>query len=99
MNKLILIIALSILTPPSFVMAQSDDADVTVTVDGMTCEACVQTLDKVFTKQESVNNVDVVLEDQTLAIDTVEGQILEDAKIKELVEWGGYDLVSISRSE
>lgn len=77
--------------------AELKDKDILVKIEGMSCEPCVQTVKKVFGKQESVEGTYVVLEDQTLTLDTKDGQTLSDEKIRELIEWGGYDLVSIER--
>lgn len=79
------------------VIADDKKDDVTVTVAGLVCDFCAQSLQKVFGKVESVNGIAVSLDDQTVTIDTKEGQTISDAKIKELIEWGGYDLVSIKR--
>jgi copper chaperone CopZ len=81
------------------VVAEEKTDDIIVKVDGMVCDFCAQSLKKVFSKEDSVNNIDVKLDDQTVIIDTIKGQTLNDAKIKELIEWGGYDLVSIDRGE
>jgi len=68
-----------------------------VKINGMSCEPCADTVNKVFRKEDGVANTSVSLEDQILTIDTKDDQDISDAKIKELVEWGGYDLVSIER--
>ncbi len=81
------------------VIAQEKTDDVIVKVDGMVCDFCAQSLQKVFGKEDSVNGIDVSLDDQTVTIDTKEGQDITDEKVKELIEWGGYDLVSIDRPE
>lgn len=71
---------------------------ITVMVDGMTCEACAQTLEKAFGKEESVNVVDVDFEDKLMIISTKGEQSLSDDKIRELIEWSGFDLISINRN-
>lgn len=81
------------------VEAQEKTDDVIVKVNGMVCDFCAQSLEKVFTKEDSVNGIEVSLNDQTVTIDTKDGQNITDEKIKELIEWGGYDLVSIKRPE
>lgn len=73
------------------------DEDIIVKIDGMTCEPCADTVKKIFEKQDSVADTHVALESQTLTIDTKNEQTLSDDKIKELIEWGGYDLISIER--
>lgn len=89
--------ALILITPPSF--AEDKKNDIVVKVNGMVCDFCAQSLQKVFGKEESVNSIDVSLDDQTVTVDTKEGQDLSDERIKELIEWGGYDFVSIERAD
>lgn len=89
-----LTIILLTITP---VMADDKTDDITVNVAGLVCDFCAQSLKKVFGKEESINDITVNLDDQTVIIDTKEGQDISDEKIKELIEWGGYDLVSIER--
>lgn len=90
------LMAVFMMTPP--VIAQDKTDDIVVTVNGMVCDFCAQSLEKVFTKEESVNGINVSLDDQTVTIDTKDGQELSDDKIKELIEWAGYDLVEIKRN-
>lgn len=89
--------ALFLLATPA--VADDKKDDIIVKVDGMVCDFCAQSLGKVFGKEESVNGIDVNLDDQTVIIDTKEEQTISDEKIKELIEWGGYDLVSIDRGQ
>lgn len=79
------------------VFAKDKTDDVVVKVDGMVCDFCAQSLKKVFSKEDSVNGIVVDLDEQTVTIDTKDGQVLSDEKIKELIEWGGYDLKEIKR--
>ena len=88
-------IALFLLTTP--VTAQEKTDDIVLKVNGMVCDFCAQSLKKVFGKEDSVNDIDVNLDDQTVTIDTKSGTTIDDTKIKELIEWGGYDLISIQR--
>ncbi len=97
MKKLIL----TLLFLPAFItpaIAQEKTDDVIVKVSGLVCDFCAQSLKKVFGKEDSVNGIDVSLDDQTVTIDTKEGQDISDEKIKELIEWGGYDLIEIKRN-
>jgi len=70
--------------------------DVTVQVDGMSCEPCVATLEKAFSKQESVEHISGDLATQKLLIDTKDGASLSEEKIAELVDWAGFDLIDIA---
>ncbi len=89
-------IAAFLVTTPA--LAEDKKDDIVVTVNGMVCDFCAQSLTKVFTKEQSVKGIAVSLDDQTVTVDTKEGQSLSDEKIKELIEWGGYDLSGIKRN-
>lgn len=78
-------------------MAADPTKDIVIKVNGMVCDFCAQSLKKVFGKEDSVNDITVNLDDQTVTVDTKDGATLSDEKIKELIEWGGYELVSIDR--
>lgn len=103
MKKLLSILALTFLlatTAPALAEHTAGiEHDVTVKVNGMVCDFCAQSLKKIFGKEDAVNGIDVDLDTQTVTIDTKDGQTLNDAKIKELIEWGGYDFVSIERAK
>ena len=79
-------------------MAADPTKDIVIKVNGMVCDFCAQSLKKVFGKEDSVNDITVNLDNQTVTVDTKDGATLSDEKIKELIEWGGYELVSIDRS-
>ena len=97
MKKFILTTLTILITSITPAFAENTIDDIVVTIDGMTCQSCVKSLTKVFNKEDSVKNIDVDLEIQTLTIDAKNGMTIESSKIKELIEWGGYDLISIDR--
>ena len=92
---LTLIISISLISTTVFANEKQDD--IIITINGMVCDFCAQSLKKVFGKEDSVNHLTINLDDQTVIVDTKNGASLSDDKIKELVEWGGYDLVEIKR--
>ena len=99
MKKLLSILTLLLLLSGSPALANDTNDDIIVHVNGLVCDFCAQSLKKVFGKEESVNDIDVNLDTQTVTIDTKEGETINDTKIKELIEWGGYDLVKITRKK
>lgn len=98
MKKILSIFAVLMILSAAPAFAEDRADDIVVKVDGMVCDFCAQSLKKVFSKEESVNGIAVSLDEQTVTIDTKEGAELSDEKIKELIEWGGYDLVHITRA-
>lgn len=99
MKKLFSIFAVIFILGATPALAQDEAGDIVVKVDGMVCDFCAQSLKKVFSKEDGVNDIAVSLDDQTVTIDTKEGESLSDEKIKKLIEWGGYDLVDIKRTD
>lgn len=98
MKKILMTFALAGFLFTSPALADDKKDDVVVEIAGMVCDFCAQSLTKVFTKEDSVNGIAVSLDDQTVTVDVKEGAELSDAKIKELIEWGGYDLIKIKRN-
>jgi copper chaperone CopZ len=80
-------------------IAEAADRDVLVTVNGMVCDFCAQSLKKVFGKEDGVTGLSVDLDNQLVIIDMEDGASISDEKIAELIDWGGYDLVSIERPD
>lgn len=66
-----------------------------VDVNGLVCDFCARSLEAVFGKEESVNDVNVDLDEKVITLDFKEGQSLDDAKIKQLIEDSGYNVVAI----
>lgn len=73
--------------------------DVHVSVNGLVCDFCARALEKVFGKQEAVNDIDVDLDSKIITIDFKEGQSLDDDTIKKLIQDSGYNVESIHHVE
>jgi copper chaperone CopZ len=69
------------------------------TVSGMVCGFCATGIEKTFKRQPEVKSVNVDLKSKLVTIDTREGQILDDAKITQLLKNSGYSVVSINRAK
>ncbi|MFK7838962.1 MAG: heavy-metal-associated domain-containing protein [Bdellovibrionales bacterium] len=67
-----------------------------IDVNGMVCDFCAQALNKVFLKEDSVDRLDVSLDDQTVTIHYKDdAEPLDEEKIKEMIHWAGYDFVTL----
>ena len=64
-------------------------------VNGLVCDFCARALDKVFSKQKAVENIDVNLSTKVIAIHFKEGQGLSDEEIAKLINNAGYSVVKI----
>ena len=97
MTKILTLIILSFLINTS-ALADTKKDDIVISVKGMVCDFCAQSLMKVFKKEDGVNDLTVDLDKQTVIVDTKHEAHLSDEKIKELIEWSGYDFVSVQRN-
>ncbi len=66
-------------------------------VNGLVCDFCARAIQKVFGKQEAVENVNVNLTEKLITLGLKDGQTLDDVTITKLVNDSGYALVSIER--
>ncbi len=72
---------------------------VKINVNGMVCDFCARAIEKVFGKQEAVDNIAVNLTDKLITLAMKDGQTMDDQAITKLINDSGYALVSIQREE
>lgn len=70
---------------------------IVVKVNGMVCDVCAQSVKKLMMKEESVAGVDINLDNGEVDINLKQGQTLTDEQIKKIIDFSGYDVVSITR--
>ncbi|HCR85241.1 MAG TPA: hypothetical protein DIV86_01030 [Alphaproteobacteria bacterium] len=68
-------------------------------VNGLVCDFCARSLDKIFKKQEAVEEIDVNLDDGLVSVFLKPQQDIEDKKIKQLITDAGYSVVSLDRKD
>lgn len=73
--------------------------DVHVSVNGLVCDFCARALEKVFSKEEAVNNIDVNLDTKIITVNFNERQSLDDETITQLINDAGYNVEGIHRAE
>lgn len=84
--------------PDSSPAAEEQAAEiVTVRVNGMVCDFCVQSVHKLFSREAAVETVEVDLGDGTVRIALRPGQTLSDERIRKLVRQSGYSPTGIDR--
>lgn len=94
MKKLTLL-TLTFLTLSNPAYAETVRAD----INGMVCDFCARALEKVFGKQDKVENIDVNLDTKVVTINFTEGQTLDDDKITKFINDAGYSVEEIRREE
>ncbi|HBH26255.1 MAG TPA: hypothetical protein DDX54_02500 [Rhodospirillaceae bacterium] len=93
MRLILALLALLVSAP-----ALAQDEAIVVHVRGMVCDFCAQALEKVFAKEAAVEGVAIDLSAETVTLTPAPGAApITDARIEELVTWGGYDVESIER--
>ena len=106
MHKSLIVAALAALTVPVSVPAQAQPAQtaparagmVTVKVNGLVCDFCVQALTRTFRKEKAVDRFHVDLSKKEIHVTFKRGQTLSDARIRTLVTDAGYNVVGIARA-
>lgn len=96
MKNLLAITLLLILASVTPVKADTQ-YDAVVRADGIVCDFCAQALNKVFLKNENIENINVNMDEGTVSIQIKDGKTVTDEEIQKMIEWGGYDFVSIER--
>lgn len=71
--------------------------EVSVKVSGMVCSMCAQGIEKKFSKESSIKNLKVDLDQKLVTINTHEGQDVSDDVIKKLITEAGYNVAEITR--
>lgn len=97
MRLLLTLAALMILVQPATASTQHED--IAITVNGMVCDFCAQSVWKVFEEYDQVDNVDVDLDTGIVTVHLKPGQALDDATLDKAITYAGYDLVEIERQQ
>ena len=78
---------------------ENDDKKINVFVNGLVCDFCARSIEKIFKKDESVSNIEVNLEKMLITIYVNQNKILNDKTIKKLINDSGYDVTEIYRDQ
>lgn len=93
MKKLLFVLMCLMATPA---MA-AEPCSLDVKVNGLVCDFCAQALNKVFRKQEAVQDVKVDLDQGLVHIVLKDQQQLDDATVKQLITDSGYSVHHIEK--
>lgn len=70
---------------------------VVVSVDGMVCDFCAQSISATFKKEKAVEAVEINLDQKTVTLDMKAGQNLNNQRIEEIIGKTGYKFNSLER--
>ena len=97
--KYIIIPILLCLTFNSYAQEKFMSSDIEVSVKGLVCDFCAQSISKLFSKEKSVKAIDVNLDQWMIKIDLKDGYKMDDTKITKLITDSGYNVERINRIE
>ena len=68
-----------------------------ISVNGLVCDFCARSIEKLFSKKESVKSINVNLEEMLITISLKKGKSLSDDIITKVITDSGYDIREIRR--
>ena len=70
-----------------------------ISVNGLVCDFCARSIEKLFSKKESVKSININLEKMLITISLKKGKSLNDDLIKKVITDSGYDIKEIRRDK
>ena len=70
-----------------------------ISVNGLVCDFCERSIEKLFSKKESVKSINVNLEEMLITINLKKGKSLNDDMIRQVIRDSGYDIKEIKREK
>ena len=70
-----------------------------ISVNGLVCDFCARSIEKLFSKKESVKSINVNLEKMLITINLKKGMSLHDSIITKVITDSGYDIQEIRRDK
>ncbi len=70
-----------------------------ISVNGLVCDFCARSIEKLFSKKESVKSINVNLEQMLITISLKKGKGLNDDIITKVITDSGYDIREIRRDK
>ena len=74
-------------------------SEIHVSVNGLVCDFCAQSIQKLFSKEESVQAVDINMDKGMIKIELKDGQNIDDMRVTKLITDSGYNVERINRVE
>ena len=70
-----------------------------ISVNGLVCDFCARSIEKLFRKKESVESINVDLEDMLITIYLKKGKNINNTTVTKLIKDSGYDVTEINREK
>ena len=78
---------------------KNDENIVYVSVNGLVCDFCAGSIEKMFEKKEAVSRISVDLENMLITIFLKENRKLNDETVIEIIKDSGYDVTEVKRAK
>ena len=78
---------------------KNDENIVYVSVNGLVCDFCARSIEKMFEKKEAVSSISVDLENMLITIFLKDNQKLNDETIIGIIKDSGYDVTEVKRAK
>ena len=72
---------------------------INISVNGLVCDFCARSIEKLFSKKEEVKSINVNLEKMLITINLKKGKNLDNESIKQVIKDSGYDIKEIYRDK
>lgn len=96
---IIILIILTLINEKKIKSQNIEENVVNVSVNGLVCDFCARSIEKLFNKEDSVKKVNIDLERMLITINLKQGRNLSNNIILELVMDSGYDVIEINRDD
>ena len=70
-----------------------------ISVNGLVCDFCARSIEKLFSKKESVESINVDLENILITIYLKKGKNINNTIVTQLIKDSGYDVTEINREK
>ena len=88
---------LALIGTPAMAAEQCTANDVNIAVNGLVCDFCARSIEKLFGERDEVASIAVDLDNGNIKIVMKEGQGIDDAELKTLITDSGFDVTQIKR--
>jgi copper chaperone CopZ len=78
---------------------KTENEVLSISVNGLVCDFCARSIEKLFSKKESVKSINVNLEEMLITINLKKGKFLNDDIIRQVIRDSGYDIKEINREK
>ena len=95
--KYVLMMLLALSGLPAMAAEQCSANDVNISVNGLVCDFCARSIEKLFGGRDEVASIAVDLENGNIKIGMKDAKTIDDVELKTLIKDSGFDVREIKR--